>query len=102
MQVFFIIHHYNLNLLSTSYIQITMAMNNDNGGYNVESHRLSKFNSEGKLVKTVGGKGGRTGQFEDIELSKNNKLFVCDKKNHRIQVWHLSEIHQLFWLIRKW
>ena len=29
----------------------------------LESHRLSKFNS-GKLVKTVGGKGGRTGQFD--------------------------------------
>ena len=30
----------------------------------VESDRLSKFNSDGKLVKTVGGEGGRTGQFE--------------------------------------
>ena len=64
VQLFFIIHHYNLNLLSTSYIQITMATNNDNGGHNVESYSLSKFNSDGKLVKTVGGKGGRTRQFE--------------------------------------
>ena len=28
------------------------------------SHSLSKFNSDGELVKTVGGKGGRTRQFE--------------------------------------
>ena len=55
-----------------------------------ESHRLSKFNSGGKLVKTVGGEGGRTGQFHypfGIALSKDNKLFVCDKNNHRIQVF---------------
>ena len=55
-----------------------------------ESHRLSKFNSGGKLVKTVGGKGGRTGQFYfpyGIGLSKDNKLFVCDTNNHRIQVF---------------
>ena len=55
-----------------------------------ESHRLSKFNSDGKLVKTVGGEGGRTGQFDwpnGIALSKDNKLFVCDRYNHRIQVF---------------
>ena len=64
MQHFLIIHHYHWNLLSTSYIQITMATNNDNSGHNVESYSLSKFNSEGKLMKTVGGKGDRTRQFE--------------------------------------
>ena len=55
-----------------------------------ESHRLSKFNSDGKLVKSVGGEGSRTGQFDwpwGIALSKENKLFVCDKNNHRIQVF---------------
>ena len=55
-----------------------------------ESHRLSKFNSDGKLVKTVGGKGSRTGQFDwpyGIALSKDNTLFVCDMNNHRIQVF---------------
>ena len=55
-----------------------------------ESHRLSKFNSDGKLVKTVGGEGGRTGQFDypwGIALSKDNKLFVCDSNNDRIQVF---------------
>ena len=64
-----------------------------------ESHRLSKFNSDGKLVKTVGGEGGRTGQFRfpwGIALSKDNKLFVCDSNNHRIQVLD-TKIHQFFW-----
>ena len=55
-----------------------------------ESHRLSKFNSDGKLVKSVGGEGGRTGQFDrphGIALSQDNKLFVCDSNNDRIQVF---------------
>ena len=56
----------------------------------MESHRLSKFNSDGKLVKSVGGEGSRTGQFDQphgIALSKDNKLFVCDSDNNRIQVF---------------
>ena len=69
-----------------------MATNNDIGGHNVESYSLFKFNSDGKLVKAVGGKGGRTGQFDypcGIALSKNNKLFVCDKlQSQDTSVWH--------------
>ena len=69
-----------------------VAVDEDGNIYvtDVESNRLSKFNSDGKLVKMVGGKGDRTGQFDDpqgIALSKNNKLFVCDSYNHRIQVF---------------
>ena len=56
-----------------------------------ESHGLSKFSdSDGKLMKSVGGQGGRTGQFYypgGIALSHDNKLFVCDTFNHRIQVF---------------
>ena len=47
-------------------------------------------NSDGKLVKSVGGEGDRTGQFDwplGIALSKDNKLFVCDRFNNRIQVF---------------
>ena len=78
MQLSFIIHHYKLNRLTTSYIQITMATNNDNGGHTVESHSLSKFTSDGKFVKTVGGKGsGKTGQFE-YHCSQLTSFFVTD------------------------
>ena len=55
-----------------------------------ESYRLSRFNSDGKLVKSVGGDSNKTGQFNypcGIALSKNNKLFVCDSLNHRIRVF---------------
>ena len=44
-------------------------------------------------MKTVGGKGDRIGQFDfpcGIALGKDNKLFVCDKNNHRIQVFGIN------------
>ena len=56
-----------------------------------ESHRLYKFNSDGKLVKSVGGEGTSTKQFKypcGIAVSKDHKLFVCDRDNHRIQVFN--------------
>ena len=69
-----------------------VAVDKDSNIYvtDIESHRLSKFNSDGKLVKSVGGEGGRTGQFDlpsGIALSQDNKLFVCDSGNDRIQVF---------------
>ena len=69
-----------------------VAVDKDSNIYvtDIESHRLSKFNSDGKLVKSVGGEGGRTGQFHypyGIALSRDNKLFVCDCTNQRIQVF---------------
>ena len=69
-----------------------VAVDEDSNIYvtDVESHRLSKFNSKGKLVKSVGGESGRTGQFDiprGIALSQDNKLFVCDSYNDRIQVF---------------
>ena len=67
-----------------------LAVSDDGSMYVTGAHRLSKFNSHGKLVKSVGGKGSGTGQFDDpqgIALSKDNKLFVCDRRNNRIQVF---------------
>ena len=54
------------------------------------SHRLIKLNSDGKLVKSVGGKGEKPGQFDHpdgIAVSNNNKVFVCDQANHRVQIF---------------
>ena len=79
------IRRYKLNPLG-------VAVDEDSNIYvtDWESYRLSKFNSDGKLVKSVGGKGGKTGQFDfpsGIALSQDNKLFVCDTINLRIQVF---------------
>ena len=43
-----------------------VAVDEDGNIYvtDVESHWLSKFNSDGKTLKTIVGEGGRTGQFE--------------------------------------
>ena len=69
---------------SNQYRLEPMGIVSDGGSiYVTGAHRLSKFNSGGKLVKSVGGKGGRTGQFynpQGIALSKDKKLFVCDRK----------------------
>jgi len=69
-----------------------VAVDEDSNIYlsGTESHRLSKLNSDGKLVKSVGGEGNKTGWFDNprgIALSKDNKLFVCDRNNQRIQVF---------------
>ena len=82
------IGRYKLNLRG-------VAVHEDSNIYvtDTESHRLSKFNSDGKLVKSVGGEGGRTGQFlypRGIALSQDKKLFVCDSYNHRIQVFNTN------------
>ena len=80
------IRRYKLN-------QWGVAVDEDSNIYvtDAESHRLSKFNSNGKLVKSVGGpEGGKEGQFHfpnGIALSQDNMLFVCDINNHRIQVF---------------
>ena len=56
-------HNTSLHLESTHHLIYTdhHGNNNDNSGHNEESHRLSKFNSDGKFVKTVGGESSRTG-----------------------------------------
>ena len=49
---------------------------------------LFKFNKEGKLMKVVGRKGTRPGEFNDLSMIKiiNEKLYVCDRGNHRVQI----------------
>ena len=44
----------------------------------------------GTLIKTAGRKGNYPGEFDypnGIRLSKDNEIFVCDTRNHRIQVF---------------
>ena len=60
-------------------------------------HAIKKVQMDGKLVFEFGTKGAEDGQFNSprgLVLGKNDLLYVCDKKNHRIQV--LQENHFLF------
>ena len=49
---------------------------------------LFKFSKEGKLVKVVERRGTQPGEFKDLSMIKiiNDKLYVCDRGNNRIQV----------------
>ena len=49
---------------------------------------LLKFSKEGKLMKVVGRYGTKRGEFEDLSIIKiiNDKLYVCDSGNHRVQI----------------
>ena len=49
---------------------------------------LLKFSKEGKLMQVVGQKGTRPGEFSDVDMIKiiNDKLYVCDRGNNRVQI----------------
>ena len=55
-------------------------------------HKLQKFTSTGELIKCVGRKGGKEGEFDvprGLTL-RDNLVYVCDRNNHRIQVFDLD------------
>ena len=65
----------------------------DSGTIYVSSlHKLQKFTSTGELIKCVGRKGWKEGEFNDpcgLTL-QDNLVYVCDRINHRIQVFDLD------------
>ena len=65
----------------------------DSGNIYVSSeHKLQKFTSTGELIKCVGQKGGKEGEFvvpHGLTLH-DNLVYVCDRHNHRIQVFDLD------------
>ena len=67
-----------------------VAVDKDNNIYvsDWDTSSLLKFNKEGKLMKTVGRKGTRPGEFDNLGFIKviNDKLYVCDNGNQRVQI----------------
>ena len=65
----------------------------DSGNIYVSSyHKLQKFTSTGELIKCVGRKGGKEGEFDvprGLTL-RDNLVYVCDLNNHRVQVFDLD------------
>ena len=56
-------------------------------------HRVHKFASDGRLVKSVGGLGSKQAQFNfpnGLRISKREELYVCDSQNDRVQVFDLD------------
>ena len=55
--------------------------------------QLIKINSAGNVIKVVGqlGKGNAEFNFPNgLRVSKNNELYICDSRNHRVQVFDLD------------
>ena len=55
-------------------------------------HKLQEFTSSGELIRCVGQRGSKEGEF-NIPLGlalHNNQVYVCDSDNHRIQVFDLD------------
>ena len=55
-----------------------------------DNHRIQKFTAEGQFLTAVGTKGSGPLQFNNVEdiaiNTSKNKVYVVDKKSHRIQV----------------
>ena len=60
--------------------------------YVSSEHKLQKFTSSGKLIKCVGQRGRKAGEFDNPRgvTLYNNQLYVCDRNNNRIQVFDLD------------
>ena len=55
-------------------------------------YKLQKFTSRGKLIKCVGQEGSKEGEFDVIRglTVHREQVYVCDRNNHRIQVFDLD------------
>ena len=60
--------------------------------YVSSEHKLQKFTSSGELIKCIGRRGSKEGEFNDPRgvTLYNNQVYGCDTNNHRIQVFDLD------------
>ena len=67
-----------------------VAVDKDDNIYvsSIGNNSLLKFSKEGKFVKLVGREGTQPGEFNGPDMIKviNDKLYVCDRDNHRFQI----------------
>ena len=69
-----------------------IAIDDMDNVYVSSQHKLQKFTNNGELIKCVGKKGGKEGEFKvpcGVTLH-DNQVYVCDSYNHRIQVFDLN------------
>ena len=69
-----------------------IATDDTNNIYVSSWHKLQKFTSRGELIKCIGRRGSKEGEFEDPRgvTLYDNQVYVCDRDNHRIQVFDLD------------
>ena len=69
-----------------------IAIDNADNIYVSSWHKLQKFTSSGELIKCVGQRGCKEGEFNEPRgvTLYDNQVYVCDNYNHRIQVFDLD------------
>ena len=71
---------------------VGIAVDDTDNIYVNSLHKLHKFTSSGELFKCIDRKGSKEGEFNDPRgvTIRSNQVYVCDKDNHRIQVFDLD------------
>lgn len=66
-----------------------VAIDNMDNIYLTSEHKLQKFTSRGELIKSACREGRKEGELNDPRgiTIHNSKVYVCDRNNHRIQVF---------------
>ena len=69
-----------------------IAIDDADNIYVSSCHKLQKFTSSGELIKCVGQKGSKEGEFNDPRgvTLYDTQVYVCDCYNHCIQVFDLD------------
>ena len=69
-----------------------IAIDDTDNIYVSSYHKLQKFTSSGELIKCVGQEGRKEGEFDNPRgvTLYDNQLYVCDRNNHRIQVFDVD------------
>ena len=69
-----------------------IAIDDTDNIYASSYHKLQKSTSSSELIKCVGQEGRKEGEFDDPRgvTLYDNQVYVCDRNNHRIQVFDLD------------
>ena len=69
-----------------------VAVDDTDNIYVSSLHNLQKFTSSGELIKCIGRRGSKEAEFDDPRgvTIHSNQVYVCDRDNHRIQVFDLD------------
>jgi DNA-binding beta-propeller fold protein YncE len=73
---------------------IAVASNGDilvSDGYG--NHHVHRYNATGEHICTWGGEGAKSGQFSishTVRLDADDRVWICDRENNRIQIFDLD------------
>ena len=65
-----------------------------------DSSRIHKYSPDGNLIESWGAPGTGEGEFNiihNISTDRNGYIYVCDRENHRVQVFNKNGIFEAAW-----